>query len=338
MKKSRILSFMLVLLLTMSVLAGCGGGASSSKPIELKMNVTTGETSVWMVAAEEFKRIVEEETEGRYLVSIFPNEQLSSGDLQKGVEMLFTGVTDLDIHSVINMTGFEPKFTVCSMPFIFPNGYADIDKYIMDGTGKEMLYQLVKDKGAQPLGIGENGFRQITNSKRPIKTPEDIKGLKIRTPPIAMYIDLYKLLGADPTAMSFSEVFTALQQGTIDGQENPLDTIRSAQIQEVQEYLTMWNYSYDPIMISSSAKVWESLSDADKAIFEKAGDLAGKKQVEASRAKDADILAGFKTQMEVTELTTDEINAFRDLVGPIYDQYKDIVTEEVFNAFGYEFK
>lgn len=343
MRKSNFVKLLLIMMVFALIITGCSKETAQTteggpkKAIELKMNVTTSESSVWMVAAEEFKRIVEEETEGRYKVSIFPNEQLSSGDLQKGVEMLFTGITDLDIHSVINMTGFEPKFTVCSMPFIFPNGYDDIDKYIMSGSGKEMLFELVRGKGAEPLGIGENGFRQVTNNKRAIKTPEDLKSLKLRTPPIAMYIDLFKLLGADPTSMSFSEVFTALQQGTIDGQENPLDTIRSGQIHEVQKYMTIWNYSYDPIIVSCSNKVWKSLSDEDKEIFKKAGEEAGKLQVKASREKDAEILASFKEKMEVTELTPEEIGKFRDLVGPIYEQYRDIITDDVFKAFGYEF-
>jgi len=339
MRKNNIMKFLLIVITLILAITGCGQKSTqtSGKPIELKMNVTTSESSVWMVAAEEFKRIVEEETEGRYKISIYPNEQLSSGDLQKGVEMLFTGITDLDIHSVINMTGFEPKLTICSMPFLFPNGYDDVDKYIMSGTGKEMIFNLIRDKGAEPLGIGENGFRQITNNKRPIRTPEDLQGLKLRTPPIAMFIDLFKLMGADPTSMSFSEVFTALQQGTIDGQENPLDTIRSGQIHEVQKYMTIWNYSYDPIIISCSNKVWESLSDEDKAIFKKAGELAGELQVKAAREKEYEILEELKEEMEIIELTPEEIRKFKDLVGPIYEQYRDIITDDVFKAFGYEF-
>ncbi len=240
----------LVLMAALSLVI-CGFGASDAraqKVKELRMNVTPAETSIWHVGAREFKRIVEEKTDGRYKISIFGNEQLSGGDLVKGVEMIFTGVTDLDIHSPINMTGFEPKLTILTMPWLFPKGLESVDELFFNGPGAEAVTALIEKKNVKVLGFGENGFRQLTNNVRPVKNVADMKQLKIRTPPIAMYLDLFKLFGADPTVMSFSEVFTALQQGTIDGQENPIDTIKAGKIQEVQKYLTIWNYSYDPIV------------------------------------------------------------------------------------------
>jgi tripartite ATP-independent transporter DctP family solute receptor len=320
----------------LAVLLVCGDvGYAATK--ELKMNVTTSESSVWMVGAREFKRLVEEKTEGRYTISIFPNEQLSGGDLVKGVEMLFTNVTDVDLHSAINMTGFEPKLTVVTMPWLFPNGYQSVDEILFNGEGGKRLRELIENKGAHVLGFGENGFRQITNNVRPIKSLGDMKQLKIRTPPIAMYLDLFKLFGADPTVMSYAEVFTALQQGTIDGQENPLDTIRSAKIQEVQKYISIWNYSYDPIALSLSKKTWAALSDEDKKIFEEAGKSAMKTQVEASRALDKDILESFKSAMEITELTPEQVAEFQQAALPIYEKYKDTIGLELFSAFGYTF-
>ena len=164
----------------------------------------------------------------------------------------------------------------------------------------------------------------IVPEDSPITSPDDLKGLKIRTPAITMYVDLFKLLGADPTSMSFSEVFTALQQGTIDGQENPWDTIRSGQIQEVQKYLSVWNYSYDPLVLSASSKLWNSLSDADKEIFSNAAIEACAAEVKASRAMDDECKQQFiDAGMEITELTPDQIQAFQDAVKPIYDQYTD---------------
>lgn len=317
----------------------CGGaGYCADRVTELRMSVTTSESSVWMVGAREFKRIVEEKTGGRYKISIFPNEQLSGGDLVKGVEMLFTGITDLDIHSVINMTGFEPKLTVVTMPWLFPDGYRSVDEILFNGEGGKRIRELVEGKGAHVLGMGENGFRQITNSVRPITGLSDLQRLKIRTPPITMYVDLFKLFGADPTVMSYSEVYTALQQGTIDGQENPLDTIRSAKLQEIQKYISIWNYSYDPIVLSASGKAWGRLSDADKKIFEEAGAVAMKAQVEASRAKDAEILKSFEQVMQVTHLTPEQIAELQKAAAPIYEQYKDRIGTDLLAAFGYTFK
>lgn len=343
MKKT--FGLLLISIMILSLIIGCSASTSgtgendnskTSDPIDLKMNVTTSESSVWMVGAETFKEIVEEKTNGRYTVSIFPNEQLSGGDLQKGVEMLFTGVTDLDIHSVINMTGFEPKLTACMMPWLFTNGYESVDE-VMNGEGGKILFDLIRAKGAEPLGIGENGFRQLTNNVRPVEEVADMEGLKIRTPPIAMYVDLFKLFGADPTSMSFSEVFTALQQGTIDGQENPYDTIRSGKIHEVQKYMTIWNYSYDPLILSVSGKVWNSLSDEDKAIFKEAGEVAMKKQIEESRKMDAEIIEQFSEVMEINELTPEQISEFQKAAAPIYDSYREIIGNDVLKAFGYTF-
>jgi TRAP-type C4-dicarboxylate transport system substrate-binding protein len=196
----------------------------------------------------------------------------------------------------------------------------------------------VEGKGAHILGMGENGFRQITNSVRPIASLADMQRLKIRTPPITMYVDLFKLFGADPTVMSYSEVFTALQQGTIDGQENPLDTIRSGKLQEVQKYISIWNYSYDPIVLSVSGKTWAKLDDADKKIFEEAGAVAMKAQVDASRAKDAEILKSFEEYMQITHLTPEQVAEFQKAATPIYEQYKDRIGADLFAAFGYTFK
>ena len=318
----KFVSLSLALLMLAGTLAGCGssgssgsGSGKSDKPVELKMNVTTGESSVWQVAANTFKELVEERTEGRYQINIYPNEQLSSGDMTKGVEMLFTGVTDLDIHSVMNMTGFEEKLSVMTMPWLFPNGYDDVDQYLLNGEGGEILKDLIRGKGAEPLAFGENGFRQITNNVRPISTPDDLKGLKIRIPSNNMYISLFKMLGADP-----------------------YDTIRSGKLQEVQKYMTIWNYSYDAIALSASGKVWNSLSDEDKAIFTQAAQEACAKEVEESRKMDSEIIQQFKDEgMEITELTPDQIAAFQEKVAPIYDEYRDVIGDDTFAAFGYTF-
>lgn len=348
--KKRWIAGIAGLLCMVMILGGCGGGSGSggdsgqgsakkAKPVDLKMNVTTSESSVWMVAAKEFKRLVEEGTDGRYTVSIFPNEQLSAGDMPKGVEQLFNGTTDLDIHSLMLFANVEPKVIVCSMPWLFPDGYKSVDDILFNGPGKDALMKLIRAKGVEPLALGENGFRQITNNVRPIKEPKDLDRLKIRVPAISMYIDLFKLLGADPTSMSWSEVFTALQQGTIDGQENPYDTIRSGQIQEVQKYMTIWNYSYDPIVLSVSNKVWNGLSDADKAVFKDAAEKACAKEVQESRKMDSQIIDEFKKGgMEVTELTPDQTADFKKKADPIYKMYKDQIGEDLLKEFGYNFQ
>ncbi|KXL52359.1 2,3-diketo-L-gulonate-binding periplasmic protein YiaO precursor [Anaerotignum neopropionicum] len=348
--KKRLLAGIMCAVMALGV-AGCGGSGSSSagnsnsggevKAVNLKMAVTPSETSVWMVAANEFKKLVEERTEGRYTVTIYGNEQLAAGDQTKGVEMLFNGTTDVDLHSSMIISNVVPELSVISMPWLFPNGYDSVDEYLFnDGAaGAEYVKKAIEAKGAHVVGIGENGFRQITNNKRPITSAADMAMLKIRVPAISLLLDVFKSLGADPTQMPFGEVFTALQQGAIDGQENPYDTIRSAKIQEVQKYMTIWNYCYDPIILSVSGNIWNKLSDADKAIFEAAGKEACAAQVSASRAMDAEIIEQFKgIGVEVNELSPEAIEEMKGVVAPIYDQYKEKFGEEAFAAFGYAFQ
>lgn len=330
--------------------AGCGGGGSSKgesaeggevKAINLKMAVTPSETSVWMVAANEFKKLIEERTEGRYTVTIYANEQLAAGDQTKGVEMLFNGTTDVDLHSSMIISNVVPELSVISMPWLFPNGYDSVDEYLFTegSAGSAFVKKAVEAKGAHVVGIGENGFRQLTNSKRPITSAADMAMLKVRVPAISLLVDVFKALGADPTQMPFGEVFTALQQGAIDGQENPYDTIRSAKIQEVQKYMTIWNYCYDPIIMSVSGNTWNKLSDADKAIFDAAGAEACATQVAESRAMDAEIIQQFKDGgVEVNELSAEGIEEMKGVVAPVYEKYRAKFGDEAFAAFGYKFQ
>jgi tripartite ATP-independent transporter DctP family solute receptor len=304
----------------------------AEKAAELRMNVTTSESSVWMVGANEFKRLVEEKTGGRYMISVFPNEQLSGGDLVKGVEMLFTGVTDLDIHSVINMTGFEPKLTVVTMPWLFPNGYQSVDDVLFNGEGGKSIRQLVEGKGVRVLGMGENGFRQITNNVRPIASLADMQRLKIRTPPITMYLDLFKLFGADPTVMSYSEVFTALQQGTIDGQENPLDTIRSGKLQEVQKYISIWNYSYEPHPFQFNRRFWEALTPEVQQAIREAADVGCAMQKRLAREALAKDLETIAQKSEIITLTPEELQAFKDQARPAIERHLGDVDKDLLEA------
>lgn len=342
----KVLSIILALMMVLALTA-CGGGGGessegSSEPAAeaqtYTLNITTGETSAWQVAANTFADLVKERSEGRINIEVYPNEQLASGDMTKGVEMLFTDVADFDIHSVMNMGGYEEKLAVMTMPWLFANGYDDVDKYLLKGEGGEALKELIGAKGPHVLAFGENGFRQLTNNVRPVHEAADMKNMKVRIPSNNMYISLFKLMGADPTSMSFSEVFTALQQKTIDGQENPLDTILSGSIQEVQKYMTMWNYSYDAIALSCSGRLWNTFSPEDQQMLEEAAVEACEAQVKASREKDAENLQKIKDAgVEVNELTPEEIAAFQEVVAPIYEEYKDIIGEDLFAKFGYTF-
>ncbi|MDT8901658.1 DctP family TRAP transporter solute-binding subunit [Anaeroselena agilis] len=334
MKKAWILVLCLVLAVSL-VVAGCGGGdkkAPEQKKIKMKMSVTTAESSPWTKGAQKFADIVKDKTKGRVTIQVFPNEQLSSGNQAKGIEQLQNGVTDLSFHSTIIYSVLDPKFSVISMPWIIPSNEA-VDK-AMKGAGGEKIKAILRAKGVEPLGFGENGFRQITNNKQPIATPADMEGLKIRIPGMKMYIDLFKALGADPTAMNFAEVFTALQQGTIDGQENPIPVIYTSKLGEVQKYMTIWNYSYDPLVLGINKKLFDSLDKETQQILRDAAKEACEYQIKLNREEADKQLAELKAKgMKVTVLTPAQIKAFQAKMGPVYEKYEPSIGKDLMDAF-----
>ncbi|MCM3323562.1 DctP family TRAP transporter solute-binding subunit [Cytobacillus kochii] len=334
--RKRKLSFLFIVSAIFSLfIAGCSSGstnANGEQELDLKMSITISNTSTWYKAAEQFSNEVKENTDSRINIKIYPNEQLTGGDSGKTVESLSKGTVDLTYNSTIIYSILNDKLGVLSAPFLFKDG-ADVDSKLA-GEGGEAIKQIIRDFGVEPLGFGENGFRQVTNSVREIKTPEDIEGLKVRIPGIKMYTDLWTSYGANPATMTMSEVFTALQTGTVDGQENPIDVIHSSKLQEVQKYTTMWNYSYDPLILGMNKKLYDSLSNEDKQIIQTAAENANKFQIELARETEKEQIkemeeAGVKFYYP----TEEELAAFKEKAQPIYNQYKDVWGEDLLNLF-----
>ena len=321
-----------------ALLAACGGGEESSsedaegKEYDLKMSVTVSDTTAWFAGAQKLADDMEAETDGRIKIDVFANEQLSGGDSAKAVEGLAKGTIDLTFNSTIIYSILDDRFSVVSAPFLFKS-LEEVDKAFA-GTAGDKLSELLLEKNVVALGYGENGFRQITNNKGPVQTPDDLAGMKIRIPGMTMYTDLFREYGADPATMTWSEVFTALQQGTIDGQENPIDVIHSSKINEVQKYLTLWNYSYDPLVLGINKELFESMSEEDQELFERLGKEAAAYQVQLNRERAAEQLEELKAAgMQVNELTEEQLKQFQDASQAIYDQYKDTWGEDLLKAF-----
>lgn len=338
MKKSKRSLFTVMGLSAVLLLGACGSeGASNEanadgKEYDLKMSVTVSDSSTWYEAAQKLKEDLAEESDGRINLEIFANEQLSGGDSGKAVEGLSKGTIDLTFNSTIIYSILDERFGVASAPFLFSN-LEEVDG-VFNGEGGEKLKEVLSEKGVHALGYGQNGFRQLTNSVREVKSPDDIAGLKLRIPGIQMYTDLYRELGTDPVTMTFSEVFTALQQGTIDGQENPIDVIYSSKLNEVQDYITMWNYSYDPLVLGMNKELYESMSDEDKELFDRLGKEAAEYQVELAREKEAGQIEELKAAgMQFYEPTEEELAAFKEQVQPLYDKYTDIWGADLLEAF-----
>lgn len=313
-----------VALLACLTLGACGSvDATPGGPVHTwTMTVTTGESSTWYQAAQRFADTLERESDGRMRLRVFTGEQLSAGDPAAGVEQLMSGDKDFSYNSTIIYAGIDPRFGAINAPFLYQN-HEEADRAIAGGA-REAYERLSAEFGVKMLGFGESGFRQVTNNVRPIRTPADLDGIKIRIPGIGLFTDVYRSLGANPTTMNFSEVFTSLQQGTIEGQENPMDVISSSGLAEVQEYLTIWNYVYDPLILGMNQELFDSLSTADQQLVLDAAQDANEFQVEANRRLEKTQVEEQSRLMEVTELTDDEVNRFRQAVRPLYDEYADV--------------
>lgn len=309
------------------------GGGGGSDTYNWDMTITIGNTSTWWAGAEKFGELLDEKSEGRIKLNLFANEQLSSGDPAAGIEMLQNNQKAFSYNSTIIYGGLNEKFGTINAPFL----YANLDEADANlETAAEAYKALAESMNVKMLGFGESGMRQVTNNIRAIKAPADLAGIKLRVPGITMFQDIFAELGANPTTMNFSEVFTALQQGTIDGQENPVEVTHSSGLQEVQKYQTNWNYVYDPLILGMAGDLWGSLSSEDQDLVQEAADEANEFQRTNTREVSAEREAEMAEVMEITDLTADELQAFRDAMVPIYDKYIPIWGEETLEAVGYQ--
>jgi len=312
------------------LLVSCGSGSSGTKT--LNFSLILGDNSDWYKGAVRFAELLESKTGGTYKIKVFPHAQLAGQDQRTELEMVQSGVIDMSFESTILLSLIEPRMSVLGLPWLFED-YDHAEKVLDGPLGKEML-EMLPPKGLVGLAYGANGFRQLTNSRRAVTSPEDLTALKIRIPAIKMYIDIFKLLGADPSSMSFGEVFTALAQGTFDGQENPVSVIHSARLHEVQKYLTVWNYSYDPIIICINSGVWDSLPPEMQAIFSECADEAMKYQREVVALGEAALLDSLRMKgMEVNILENDALVPFKALAEPVYSEYAEEIGNDLIGKF-----
>src|SRR5436305_3829504 len=243
----------------------------------LKMNVSVAQNSHYGVAIDTFAREVDKRTNGRYKVQNFYAGAL--GAERESIEGVQLGTLDLTMTSTGPVPNFVSEVAILDIPFLFRD-YAHA-RAVLDGPIGQDLLQKFPPKGLVALAWAENGFRHMTNSKHAVLAPDDLNGLKMRTMENPIHIQAYRQLGILPTPMAFTEVFTALQQGTVDGQENPLSVITAAKLEQVQKYLSLTGHVYSPALILMSKAQWDKLSPTDKQAFAE----AAKEAIKANRAR-----------------------------------------------------
>ena len=318
--------------ISFAALAASAIMAISAQAETLRLSHNVGDTTTWQQGAEKFGELLSAKTDGAYDVRVFPNAQLSGGDQMKQAEMVGRGALDLVVTSAINVTPLVPEMAVFSLPYMYEN-YAQVDA-TTQGEAVKPLEAILDAKGIKVLAWGENGFRELTNNKQPVKSPEDMKGLNVRVAG-PMYIDVMNALGANPQQMQWSETLTALQQGVVDGQENPIGAvIIPQQVYEMQKYLTTWHYSYDPLFLGISKAKWDALDAETQAKFQDAATEAMAFQRQISREGTDKGVAFLKEKgMEVYEPTPEELAAFRDATKPAFDTWAQKVGPDLVKSF-----
>ncbi len=320
---------------------------------EYKMDVVPGPATAWGMGAQYFADLVKEKSEGKINVKVYFGSQLSAGKQTSAFLLLRNGAIDFALQSVINWSPQVKELNLTAMPFFVasqPDRFKAVDA-IKGGKSGKMLIDAVEKKGVKFLSWGENGFRELTNSKRSVVTPADLQGLKIRVVGSPIYIDTYNALGANPINMNWAEATTAFQQGVVDGQENPISIFFPLKIYEYHKYMTDWHYVIDPLLFCVNPDVWKSFPEKDQKMLQECADLASRYETALARiGLDGDVSLKYlqsinkvpeitdpyaalkKAGMEVTILTPDQIKAFADKTKPVAEKWRKELGEELIKA------
>ena len=266
-------------------------------------------------AATKFADVLKAKTSGRIEVQVAHSAQL--GDDAAMVTALRTGAIDISANSQGAVSAAVPEYAAYGMPFLFSSA-AQAFKLLDGPLGKELADRSA-DKGMVVLGYWDNGIRQITNSKRPITKVDDVKGLKLRVPPDATLVDIAQALGADPQQIKFSELYVALQQGVVDGQENPLANIHASKLYEVQKHLALTNHQFQMTPFLMSKRTWDRLSEADRKAVQEAAAEATALQRKLSQEADEKLLADLKAKG--VQVTTVDKAAFARATEKVDDKW-----------------
>ena len=303
------------------------GTVALAADVTLKLGHIADPKNPYAQGAQKFADLVNEKSGGTMEIQVFPSSQL--GNQRDLVEGLTLGTVDMCMSSSAVLGNFLPKVAVFDLPFIFRDRAHTFK--VLDGIGMEIAKDL-EPRGIKVLGYFENGVRNMTNNVRPITKPEDVKGLKIRVMEQPVYIEMIKSLGGNPTPMAFGELFTALQQGVVDGQENPAAHIYTKRFFEVQKYisLTEHTYSAEPMLISMIS--WNKLNDDQKKVLQEASDEARDWQ----RQLAIDLENGYWQKIRESgksEILVDvDKEAFKKATKPVWDMFEKTVGADTIEA------
>ncbi len=298
---------------------------------EYRLSTVLGTAFPWGQAGERWAELVKEKTQGRIVIKLYPGTSLVGGDQTREFTAIRQGTIDLAIGSTINWSPQVKELNLFALPFLMPD-YKAIDALTQGAVGKE-LFAILEKREVVPLAWGENGFREMSNSKKAIASPADMKGLKFRLVGSPLFLETFTALGANPTQMSWADTQAALSSGAVDGQENPLSVFVAAKLPTIgQKHLTLWHYVADPLIFVVNKDVWASWTPADREAVKAAALQAGKENVEKARkgiaGSDNEVLKGIEAAgVTVTSLNAAQRDAFVKATRPVYDKWSKTIGE-----------
>ncbi|GED45753.1 periplasmic substrate-binding transporter [Vreelandella aquamarina] len=285
-------------------------------PVTLRLAHVVNEQDGFHIAATKFEELVEERTDGKVNIEIFPNASL--GDERTLLEGMQIGTVDMGVITNGPVANFVEEMAVFELPFLFPTPEAAYS--VLDGPiGQELLDKLA-DVNLKGLAYAERGFRNLTNSERAVNSPEDLDGLRIRVMENPVYTDTFRELGANAIPMAWTEALTAMQQGTIDGQENPVNVIHSFKLDETQNYMTLSRHTYAPAIFVMGMPAWNQLPEAAQDVIRQAAQEAAEHERQVNADMEAEQLAALREAgMEIND--SPDMEAFQAAVAPVYEKY-----------------
>lgn len=307
--------------LLMSGMTLAAGGAAADT---IRLSTTVAETSNWVAAANRFKELVAERSGGAHVVEVYPSGVLVGGNDRVELEMAQAGAVDIIMKSTPWLSQINPDFMVIAMPWIFPDANAAMA--VMDGPVGARLSAGLAQAGVEPLAWGSGSFFQLYSNPGPIATPDDIAGVKIRTPGLGLYLDAWSAVGAVPVSMSFAEVFTALQAGAIDGGISPIPLIYASRFFEVSKNIAEINFSFEAVGMLASTAAMARFSPEDRAMIAEAARDAMIFQRAVAAEQEGDLAARMTAEGVTIQTPSPEaLAAFKARVAPVYEKYRESI-------------
>ena len=333
MKRAISIALSLIMLIALAVSSTASADAASKGPRVLKIHVGSADASPINRSLVWFAEQLEEKSNGTLTGKVYGNSQLAGGNQTTAIDLTQSGDIEVGVICGVVQASMMPDFNLTLVPWIFDD-LEMVDTVLANGTDVFQTYHdefMAKDLVL--LAFGENGFRQVTNNIRPINAPEDMDNIKIRVLGNQMLQAVYTALGSNPTDYNFNELYTALQQGTVDGQENPVTTIIiPSKFYEVQKYMSLWDICYDTENMCMGRETWDSFTPEEQAIIQECAIAWGQYNKDLARGEEEEGMKMLQDYMEITTFDADQKATFKAIADPVNAKYVDQWSTELFDA------